>query len=70
VDMLPTLARRAADYIADRTKTGQPFFLYLPLCAPHAPVVPSKEGSAALAKQVAGAIEAALPKSGDQRQAR
>ena len=28
------------------------------------------EGSAALAKQVAGAIEAALPKSGDQRQAR
>ncbi|MCX6858277.1 MAG: arylsulfatase [Verrucomicrobia bacterium] len=42
VDMLATLAKRSADYIAARTKTDQPFFLYLPLNSPHTPIVPSK----------------------------
>ncbi|MDX2036283.1 MAG: arylsulfatase [Isosphaeraceae bacterium] len=43
VDMLPLLARRASAYVADRAKTGKPFFLYLPLSAPHTPIVPSKD---------------------------
>ncbi len=43
VDMLPCLIRRAADYIGERAKTGQPFFLYFALNSPHTPIVPSKE---------------------------
>ncbi len=51
VDVLPTLGRKACQYIADRTQSakaagdgrGQPFFLYLALTSPHTPIVPSKE---------------------------
>lgn len=43
VDMLPLLAKQASAYVADRAKTGKPFFLYLPLSSPHTPIVPSKE---------------------------
>ena len=43
VDMLPRLAQRAKEHIAERAKAGQPFFLYLPLNSPHTPIVPSKE---------------------------
>ena len=42
VDMLPLLAAKASEHIRDRAKTGQPFFLYLPLNSPHTPIVPSK----------------------------
>jgi arylsulfatase A-like enzyme len=43
-DVLPAITRRAVDFIAERAadaKAGKPFFLYLPLNAPHTPVVPS-----------------------------
>jgi arylsulfatase A-like enzyme len=43
VDMLPALVKRSTAHIAERAKAGQPFFLYLPLSSPHAPIVPSKE---------------------------
>lgn len=43
VDMLPLLAKRASAYVADRAKTGMPFFLYLALSSPHTPIVPSKD---------------------------
>jgi arylsulfatase A-like enzyme/acetyl esterase/lipase len=46
VDVLPTLTRKAVAYIADHAagaKQGSPFFLYLPLASPHAPLVPTKE---------------------------
>lgn len=43
VDMLPALAKRAAEYVMERAATGKPFFLYLPLSSPHTPIVPSKE---------------------------
>jgi arylsulfatase A-like enzyme len=46
VDVLPTLAKKAAAYIASRAadaKAGRPFFLYLPLASPHTPIVPSPE---------------------------
>jgi len=42
-NVLPTLARKAAGYITERARTGQPFFLYLPLNAPHTPIAPNKE---------------------------
>jgi arylsulfatase A-like enzyme len=43
VEMLPKLVRHAAGYIAERAKSGTPFFLYLALNSPHTPIVPSKE---------------------------
>src|SRR5262245_57826119 len=41
VDVLPTLVSKAVDYLDARAHIDQPFFLYLPLSAPHAPVVPA-----------------------------
>jgi arylsulfatase A-like enzyme len=41
-DVLPTLTRQAVDYITARARTGQPFFLYLPLNSPHTPIAPNK----------------------------
>ena len=46
IDVLPTLARKACEYLGTRAaeaKNGQPFFLYLPLNAPHTPIVPTQE---------------------------
>ena len=43
VDVLPTLTRKAVEFITKQAKTGQPFFLYLPLNSPHTPIVPTKE---------------------------
>ena len=45
-DVLPTLTRKAVEYIGQRAreaKAGKPFFLYLPLNAPHTPIAPTKE---------------------------
>lgn len=42
IDVLPTLTRKAMEYIAQQKK-DKPFFLYLPLNAPHTPIVPTKE---------------------------
>lgn len=42
-DVLPELAKKAGDYIAERAKTKEPFFLYLPLASPHTPILPTKE---------------------------
>jgi len=46
VDVLPTLTRKAVEYIARRTapEAGKkPFFLYLPFASPHTPIAPSPE---------------------------
>ncbi|QDU27247.1 Arylsulfatase [Anatilimnocola aggregata] len=43
VDMLPRITRASAEYIAERARTKEPFFLYLALNSPHTPIVPSKE---------------------------
>jgi len=46
IGVLPTLAQKAVDYIGQRApeaKGGRPFFLYLPLNAPHTPIAPSPE---------------------------
>lgn len=44
IEVLPRLSGKAVEYIQQRATdahTGQPFFLYLPLTAPHTPIVPS-----------------------------
>lgn len=40
-EVLDTFTRRAVDVIERRSRTGQPFFLYLPLAAPHTPMLPT-----------------------------
>ncbi len=45
-EVLPALTQHSVDYIgsrADEAKKGTPFFLYLPLNAPHTPIAPSTE---------------------------
>ena len=42
VDVLPKLASKAGEYIANRAAAKRPFFLYLPLNSPHTPIVPTK----------------------------
>ena len=49
MDVLPMFTRKATGYIAQRAaeaKAGQPFFLYLPLNAPHTPIVPTPDWQA------------------------
>ena len=41
VDILPKLTEKAVEYVGQRAKSGQPFFLYFPLTAPHTPIVPA-----------------------------
>lgn len=46
MNVLPTLTRKAVEYIGRRAadaKAGKPFFLYLPLNAPHTPIVPTSQ---------------------------
>jgi arylsulfatase A len=42
VDVLPTLAKKAVEFISTSAATGMPFFLYLPLTSPHTPILPSQ----------------------------
>ena len=40
---LPNFINRAVDYIHDKSREDKPFYLYLPLPAPHTPILPIKE---------------------------
>lgn len=40
VQVTPHFVDRACKYIEERSKTGRPFFLYLPLPSPHTPILP------------------------------
>ncbi len=43
-DILPGLTDKAVDYLGERAQTPErPFFLYMPLTAPHTPIVPAPE---------------------------
>ena len=42
-DVLPNFTRRSVQYVEERAATGQPFFLYFPLPAPHTPILPIPE---------------------------
>jgi len=48
IDVLPTLTAKAVQYIDERAKAAaagddKPFFLYMPLSAPHTPIAPTKD---------------------------
>lgn len=42
-DVLPNLISRACNYVKEKSTSDQPYFLYLPLPAPHTPILPVKE---------------------------
>jgi arylsulfatase A len=42
-DVLPTLTRKAVDFIDEQAQGDTPFFLYFPLPAPHTPILPTAE---------------------------
>jgi arylsulfatase A-like enzyme len=52
VDVLPVITRKAVEHLDQRAKEQRPFFLYLPLNAPHTPIVPSPgfEGKSGIGK--------------------
>jgi arylsulfatase A-like enzyme len=76
LNVLPALTERACEYIARRAKTGEPFFLYLPLTTPHTPLAVNAQwrGKSGLNSRVAdlvletdaavGRVLAALEESG------
>jgi hypothetical protein len=41
--VLPEIEKRVVNYISDMSSSEDPFFLYLPLTAPHTPIAPNKE---------------------------
>jgi arylsulfatase A-like enzyme len=43
IDVLPTLTRKAVEYVQSRGRSDPPFFLYFPLPAPHTPILPTAE---------------------------
>ncbi len=45
INMLPRLRQKAVEYVNARgkSKTGEPFFLYVPFGSPHTPILPTKE---------------------------
>ena len=42
-EVLPIMTRKATEYIARQAASGQPFFLYMPLTSPHAPICPDEQ---------------------------
>lgn len=42
-EVLPNLTNRACKYIKEKAQDNKPYFLYLPLPAPHTPILPSEE---------------------------
>ncbi|OFY66652.1 MAG: arylsulfatase [Bacteroidetes bacterium RBG_13_43_22] len=40
--VLPTIVRKAVSWIDQQKNSRQPFFLYFPLSAPHAPIIPNE----------------------------
>ena len=43
IEVLPKLTEKAVAFIAEQSKTDNPFFLYFPLPAPHTPILPTEE---------------------------
>ncbi len=43
IEVLPVLTSKAVEYIDQRAKEADPFFLYFPLPAPHTPILPTEE---------------------------
>ena len=73
--ILPTITKRAVDYVHERAKTDYPFFLFFSMTSPHEPISPSdgfkgKSGIAPIADFImetdwsAGQVIEALEKAG------
>ena len=43
IDVLPTLTRKARDFVAASSGGERPFFLYFPLPGPHTPILPTAD---------------------------
>ena len=43
VETQPLLAKKVVEYLNDPSRKQKPFFLYLPLCPPHTPIVPTSD---------------------------
>jgi arylsulfatase A len=43
VETQPRLAKKVVEFLDNPARKGKPFFLYLPLCPPHTPIVPAPE---------------------------
>jgi arylsulfatase A len=43
INVLPDCTKKATEWIGAQSKTGKPFFLYMPLSAPHTPSVPTAD---------------------------
>jgi arylsulfatase A-like enzyme len=43
VETQPRLAKKVVAFLDDPKRKNKPFFLYLPLCPPHTPIVPASE---------------------------
>ena len=43
VENQPLMIKKAVEWIDARAKSGEPFFLYFPMCPPHEPIVPAPE---------------------------
>ena len=76
-DVLPNLINRACNYIKEKAKGEQPYFLYLPLSAPHTPILPLAEyrGKSGLGEygdfvvmvdDMVGKVLAAIEQSGER----
>jgi len=77
-EILPTLGRKAAEWIVQESKNEKPFFLYLPLTSPHTPITPSKafQGVSGVSKYadfvvetdaIVGQVMKALEKTGAEK---
>ncbi len=75
-DCLQHFADRAVKYLEEETKTGEPYFLYFPITAPHTPWMPTEEfrgksgagiygDFVCMVDDVVGQIYEALEKSGN-----
>jgi arylsulfatase A-like enzyme len=42
-EILPTITRKAVEYIEEKAEKEEPFFLYFSMTSPHEPVAPSKD---------------------------
>lgn len=42
-ECFPNIIRHSLNYINEQKDSKKPFFLYLPITAPHTPILPSKE---------------------------
>ncbi|NOY37384.1 MAG: arylsulfatase [Chlorobi bacterium] len=42
-EVLPHLTERSLDFIRKQAKSGNPFFLYFPMNAPHTPILPTRD---------------------------